>query len=299
MLHRSLPPPILSLVAPAKPLTLHLCPGIGAVSYHAAACWETYVDGDYHTSTIAKEVTLGLQAAAEGDYLLDLRTGKPALNKPEDQHSLEGIALQLAALYEWVVIRAAPTGHFRAVSNHAAVHRTWDALAQVLREATTAEDQLTPALLQFVGQQVQDPAKFLDSLRHDYLYRALVLDRYDRPLGGPGEATSYRQFASFFDKLPLWFREEAEIVPSQPGGALTLQLRGTLAPEKTDVDAIAHLMAQAVGPAAPSSEAPHFHYAATHVLDPQTGLPLTVDLTVYGRLADRYNKQYTLTITRV
>lgn len=78
-----------------------------------------------------------------------------------------------------------------------------------------------------------------------------------------------------------------------------MQLQGTLAPEKTDVDAIARLMAQAVGPAAPSSEAPRFHYAATHVLDPQTGLPLTVDLTVYGRWADRYNKQYTLTITRV
>ena len=69
--------------------------------------------------------------------------------------------------------------------------------------------------------------------------------------------------------------------------------------KKTDVGAIARLMAQAVGPAAPPTAVPHFHYAATYVLDPQSGLPISVDLTVYGRLAELYNKQYTLTLNRL
>ena len=91
----------------------------------------------------------------------------------------------------------------------------------------------------------------------------------------------------------------AEQVAGRPGEGTphrTLVCRGTLDAAQTDVAAIGALMARAVGLPA---DAPHFHYEATHVLDAATGLPERVDLKVYGRLAGHYNKQYTLTLTRV
>lgn len=284
---------------PAPKLTLRLPSAAKAVRYEATICWETFANGDYQTSTVTKQVALALQAAANGSYRLDLRTSSPTLRKSGDLQSLEAVAVRLAALYEWLVIEVAPTGHFLALSNHDAVCRTWEVLARSLQESTTADDQITPTLLRFIGQQLQDPATFLDSLRHDYLYQTLVLDRYGQLLGGPNGTDQPRQFASFFDKLPLCFTEEVDVVSPPTDEAISLRLRGTLAPEKTDVAAIARLMAQAVGPAAASAGAPHFHYTATYVLDPHDGLPLSVALTVYGRLTDLYNKQYTLTISRV
>jgi hypothetical protein len=58
-------------------------------------------------------------------------------------------------------------------------------------------------------------------------------------------------------------------------------------------------MAQALGPADDPAARPHFQYEATYALDPATGLPLSAELTVYARLTDLYNKQYTLTLQRL
>ena len=282
--------------APATAWTLQLRPLAETVHYAAVTCWELFANGEYHTSTVTKELALALRSSTEGGYEVELRTSQPELRKPEDLQSLEAMALQLATLYEWLVIEVAATGQFQAIRNYDAVRQTWATLAQALQQATVAEDQITPTLLQFMEQQLQDPANFLSSLRHDYLYQTLVFDRYDQPLSS---RRGYRQFASFFDKLPLWFTEEVRVEPQENSAFATLQLRGTIAPEKTDVAAIARLMAQAVGPAAPPAAVPHFHYAATYVLDRQSGLPVTVNLTVYGRLAELYNKQYTLTLNRL
>lgn len=282
------PPPPLVLRPPRQP-----------VRYEAISCWETYASGDYQTSTITKQVALSGHQLAGGRVELDFQTSPPVLTKPEDLESLETLALRLAALYARVVVEAAPTGAFEALGNHAALRQTWEQLARSLQESTTAEDRITPTLIAFMGQQLQDPARVLASLGHDYLYAALVPDFYAQPLGGPAPPARTRAFSQFFDKLPLVFSERVQVLSAVAGEALSVECYGQLDAGQTDVAAIGRLMAQAVGLAADAPVAPRFHYQATHVLDPATGLPLSVELTVYGRLAERYNKQYTLTLTRV
>ena len=151
------------------------------------------------------------------------------------------------------------------------------------------------------GQQLRDPANVLRSLGHDYVYAALVPAWFAQPLGGAAPPARTRAFSQFFDELPLYFHEQVAVLPAADGEWLTLEFWGTLDAQQTDVAAIAALMAKATGQLADADPAitPHFHYAATHVLERATGLPERVDLTVYGRLAEHYNKQYTLTLTRV
>ncbi|HEX8659039.1 MAG TPA: hypothetical protein VF690_15970 [Hymenobacter sp.] len=278
-------------------VALSLRPPREAVRYEAVACWEAYANGDYRTSTVTKHVALGGRLLEDGDCELDIRTAVPVLAKPEDLESLEALALRLAPLYARVVVQAAPTGQLVALRNHDALLHTWEQLARDLLESAAAEDRITPTLVNFVSEQLQSPAKVVQSLRHDYLYAALVPDFYAQPLGGAVPRT--QEFSQFFDKLPLWFSEQVAVFPAATGDARTVVRRGKLDTQQTDVAAIRGLMAAAAGPAADPAVAPHFHYEATHVLDQHTGLPQRVDLTVYGRLADCYNKQYTLTLTRV
>ena len=285
----------------ADPLVLR--PPLEPVHYEAVICWESYAPDNYQTSTLTKQVALSGKVLGEGRVLLDFRTSPPVLTKPKDLESLETLALRLATLYAQVVVQAAPTGAFEALGNHAGLLQTWELLAQSLRASTTAEDRITPTLLDFLDKQLQDPAKVLLSLQHDYLYAALVPAWFAQPLGGAAAPARTRAFSQFFDKLPLVFAEQvAEQVAGRPGEGTphrTLVCRGTLDAAQTDVAAIGALMARAVGRPADAPQTPHFHYAATHVLDAATGLPERVDLKVYGRLAGHYNKQYTLTLTRV
>jgi hypothetical protein len=293
--HNAVPTQLLFMLT--APLVVRLPPPLEALRYEVAACWETYANGDYRTSTITKQVALSGRVVTDGTYELHFETSPPVLTKPEDPEPLEVLALRLAALYERVVVRATPTGRFVALLNHDNILDTWHLLAKDLRESTIAEDQITATLIQFMSQQLQDPANFLHSLRHDYFYHALVPDFYAQPLDGPTQPVRMQKFSQFFDKQPLWFLERIEVLPTAPDEALTLLLRGTLDYQKTDVAAIGKLMAAAVGAAADPAAVPHFHYEATHVLDRQTGLPQRVELTVYGRLADVYNKEYNLTIS--
>lgn len=282
----------------ADPLVLR--PPLEPVHYEAVICWESYAGSDtYQTSTLTKQVALRGKVLAEGRVLLDFRTSPPVLTKPQDLESLETMALRLATLYAQVVVQAAPTGAFEALGNHAGLLQTWELLAHSLRASTTAEDRITPTLLDFLGQQLQDPAKVLLSLDHDYLYAALVPAWFAKPLGGAAAPARTRAFSQFFDKLPLVFAEQVDVRPGEGTPHRTLVCRGTLDAAQTDVVAIGALIARAVGRPADAPQTPHFHYEATHVLDAATGLPERVDLKVYGRLAEHYNKQYTLTLTRV
>ncbi|WP_046244101.1 hypothetical protein [Hymenobacter terrenus] len=250
-------------------------------------------------SDITKRVTLGGRPAGDGSYVLDFGMGPPVLTKPEDLQSMETLALRLSASYEWVSLQAAPTGRLLAVVNHEHLLHTWEILAQSLRETSSPDDQITPTLLDFIGRQLQDPHNVLRSLRHDYLYQTLLGDFYDQRLGTAADAARTRGFSQFFDDLPLWFSEQVEVVPIAADEPMTLALKGTLDSQQTDVAAIRELMMQAVGAAADPALAPHFKYEATYVLDPDTGLPFRVELTVYGRLAELYNKEYTLTLQRI
>jgi len=58
-------------------------------------------------------------------------------------------------------------------------------------------------------------------------------------------------------------------------------------------------MRAALGLPAAAEPAPHFGYEATYVVEQATGSLGELTLTVYARLAQLYNKQYTLTVQRL
>lgn len=302
MLAASLPP----VLAPTTG-RLHLQPPTTTVVYEAELTWETYIDGQYQCSTTRRQVSLLGGATATG-CALEIGSSAPTLTKATgDLGALEELALRLAALYERVVVQVTPTGEPVALLNHEELRQTWERLAQDLRASTTDEDEVTKSILDFMGRQLQSPESFLRSLQHDYLYQALLPGFYQQPLGGPTAPGRSRQFSNFFDKQSLWFLECVEVLPEQTPGQLTLRLHGPLDLQKTDVAAIEKLMTNDLRLAQPSNEAPstsegiptlHFAYEATYVVEQATGLPLRVELMVYARAGQLYNKEYHLTLTR-
>lgn len=292
-------------VSPAGVLPLALRPA--AAVYQATAVWEAYANGDYHRSTIRKQVVLQVRAAGRPGYELDFRTNPPVLTTAQDLQPLEQVAVRLAALYERLVVQAAPSGEFVALLNHEALLHTWAGMAQALRAATTDDDDVTNTLLAFMDAQLQHPDRVLLSLQHDYLYQTLLPNFYNQPLASRDAPARSRRFTSFFDQVPLWFWEHVRVQPAETPEQLTVRLQGTLDAQKTDTAAVQALMVKALelapspagAPPLPTPlPAPHFAYEATYVLAQPTGLPLSVDLTVYARLNEVYNKQYSLTITR-
>ena len=292
--------PLPALFPAATAAGLALRPSPESIRYQAVATWESYARGIYQTSTITRYLTLGGQVWPDGSCALDFHFEPPTLTKPEELESLERMALRLAALYERVSVRAAPSGQLTELLNYDSIRGTWEQLAQSLRDTTTAEDQITPTLIRFLDQQLRDPANVLQSLRHDYLYATLVAHVYAQPLGAAAGPRT-RTFSQFFKDLPLYFTERVEVQPAGTGAhdTLTLVCHGMVDAHQTDVAAISRLMAPAGEPATGLPGEPRFHYEATYMLEPRTGLPQSVELTVYGRLPDSYNKQYNLTITRL
>lgn len=282
---------------------LHLQPPAGALRYKALLKWEAYTNGDYQLTTITKKVTLQVQPIETG-YVFDFRTDLPVLTKSEDLEALEELALRLSALYEHVMLAATPAGEVVALLNHEAVQHTWAQLSQDLRASAPSNDPMTHTLLGFMDQQLQSPAAFLNSLRHDYLYQTLVPPYYGQPLGKPDGLGRSRQFTNFFDKIDLWFTEQASWEPGSTPAQLILRLHGTLDAQQTNVEVVRNLIAKALSLVPPSVDAPvevplpHFHYAATYLLEISTGLPLSVELGVYTRAGLVYNKEYTLTLAR-
>lgn len=287
--------------------TLHLPSQPVATAYEATVLWEAYANGDYQCSTIRKHIEVQAQPLAGQGYKIGFQTQSPTLTKPQDLHPVERIAVQLAALYERVVVQAAPTGAFVALLNHEELLQTWAGIEQQLRESTTDEDQITKTLLAFVGGQLQAPEHFLQSLQHDYVYQTLLPAIYQQRFTSSAPSARKRVFSNFFDKTSLVFSEEVALQPAEQPEQMTLVIRGTIDEQRTPIPAVATLISKDLqlapapigAPALPAVlPAPHFGYEATYVLDQPTGLPLSVDLTVYARAGELFNKQYSLTIAR-
>lgn len=284
----------------------YLSPSTEVATYAATLTWELYTPDDYQCSTIEKELTLRKQRCANG-YVAEFCTKPPRLTKQENLEDLEQVALRLAKLYEQVVVQTTSTGELIALLNHAALNQTWVRLAQELRAATTADDQVTATLLAFLERQVQHPDSLLQSLANDYLYQALLRDFDERQPGQPAAPAQQRAFANFFDKQTLFFGEEVTTTPAEAAGQLHVELRGIVDVQKTDVAGIEALIGQALRGARVAVEAsppgtrpaPGFSYKATHVLDQATKLPLRVALTLAVRLGQLYNKEYNLSVIRL
>lgn len=295
------PPP--ALVAPT---VLHLRPQPEAAVYEARITWEAYANGEYQRTTISKEITLRVAATAAG-FAFAMHTSPPTLTKPEDLEPLENMALRLASLYEHVEVQAAPTGEVTGLLNYEALRQTWTQLAQSLRAATVAHEEVSEAILGFLDRQLQNPAQVLASLRHDYLYQVLLPGCYEQPLGEPTALPQLRQFANFFDKTSLWFTETTTVQAAAEPGHFVLRRHGPLDAQRTDVAAVVRLIDQALCLASPPVgtaplpailPAPHFHYEATYVLEAATGLLQRAALSLYARAGLLFNKEYTLTLTR-
>ena len=284
---------------PAAPSTLRLPPREATADYAAILEWELFARGEYQLSTIGKAVSLHVQPQEQGGYAVDFRLGTPTLARPEDQEPLQELALRLAALYAWVAVHASTTGEVTALRNHEAIQLAWAQLSQQVQATMAEGDQVTSSILAHLGQQVQSPASFLQSLSYDYLYQALLPNLYHQPLAGPAAQMRSRQFASFFDNTTLWFSERTTLLPEAPAGQVRLRLEGALDTQKTDVAAVRGHIAQALGLAPEALPAPHFHYEATYTFALATGLPTSVELSVYARAGQLYNKEYTLTISRL
>ena len=170
------------------------------------ATWELGVAGDYQKTTIAKQVAVAVRTDASG-YDVAFRTAAPVLAKPEGVPALEALALRLAAVYENVVVHAAPTGEFQHLLNHDHLVRTWAALRADLCANIADGDALTPVLLAQVDRELADPARVLRSLAHDYVYRALVSPVYGEVLEATRVYSQAREFSQFFPNASVWFRE--------------------------------------------------------------------------------------------
>ncbi|RZK28719.1 MAG: hypothetical protein EOO63_10615 [Hymenobacter sp.] len=276
-----------------------------AAAYEVVIEWEAYANGAYQLSTIRKEVTVQVRPSEVG-YAVDFQTSPPQLTKPEDLQSLEQLALRLAPLYKRVVVQATPTGRVVGLLNHGELLQNWSQLSESLRAASLPGDEVTSTVLDFMSRQLQSPASFLLSLGHDYLYHSLLSDFYGQPLHRLAMGRG-RRFSNFFNKLALHFTEQLTVQPGPAAGLLTLVVAGMLNEQLTDMVAVQAQIAQALhldppsaGPQGTPAEvpAPHAHYQATHVLSLDTGLPVSVELVVYVRAGQLFNKQYTLTIMR-
>ncbi|GAB3638341.1 hypothetical protein GCM10027422_39310 [Hymenobacter arcticus] len=272
-----------------------------ATAYAVTSIWETYANGEYQRATIEKEIRLLVQPNATG-YVLEVVSSLPTLTKSGDLVALDNLALRLAELYKRLVFQVGPAGELLALLNHHELLQTWDDLAQRILADTPPEDQLTVDILLFITNQLFNPANFLQSLRHDYLYQALV------PLHRRGEQPVVRQFANFFNKKDLWFLERIESLPSPDSEQLLLRLSGALDTHQTDKVAIKELidkelrtikLADSTAGEPGELPAPQFFYEATAGLAAGTGTLIDLELSVHTRLAQVYNKEYTLLLKRI
>ena len=245
--------------------------------------------GNVTRTIIVRQLTL--QTTRQGDHLrVALDTAPPLLRKA-DLTPLEEVVLQLAALYQRVVVDIAATGALMGLVNHPDITRTWAALRPALEARYGAQDELMTFLLASVDVQVNDPVQFLASLRHDYLY-ALLLTSW----GGheaPGRAV---EFPSFIAELPLWFTAGGPVARGAGPDGARRQITGQLAESRTDRGALARALAPA---AALDPAALDFAYRAAYELDPATGWPGRLEATVTCASPAGYAKEYDLTLQQL
>lgn len=227
------------------------------------------------------------------------------VQKEEPEH-LQRLALRLAALYAEIEAELTPEGELRGLLNYSELLLTWATLREELLADSSPDDAITRKLIELFDAQLEQPEKVLHSLRHDYLYQALAASLRAPELVGASPTPSRREFSQFFPMLPLYFNETRQLVATDTQGA-HYALRGTPDTQRIDTAAVrqaihsAQATTSAAAPTPPDApeEPLHFGYEAEYALSQADGLPHYLKLVVYGRLAQRYNKQYTLTLTRI
>ncbi|RZK95886.1 MAG: hypothetical protein EOO62_29720 [Hymenobacter sp.] len=272
------------------------------VRYELTTRWEEFANEEHRQTLLTKQVQVRLRPLARGRALW-LHTTAPQLSRKDTVQLLEQLALQAAALYEHIIVELTPDGQLVRLLNYPELCQAWATLKAALLAEAAAEDQLTRKLVELLEKQVTQEEKVLYSLRHDYMYQALAQAvSLAHGVARSAEGVS-REFSEFFPHSSLWFAEANATVAVEQLN-VRFALRGVLDQAKTDVPAIQQLMRAALGlPAAAAGDAagpaPHFGYEATYAVEQATGVLTELTLTVYARLAQLYNKQYTLTVHRL
>lgn len=286
------------------PVRLELRPPPHPLAYEVTTRWEERRYGEVARSVISKHLTLtGTYHGAR--LLLSWTTAPPTLRKP-DLLPLEEIMLLLAGIYRHLVIETSPAGQRLAVANHAEIIATWADIKQELLARYGEADALTASLRAAVEAQVQDPARLLDSLHHDYSHSLLVANLYQQRFESGFCYTQARAFPHFLADTAVCFQEQLTLgEPTVPGRA-TLHLRGRLDEDRTDRAAVARQVAALlalspnpapVGPPDPATLT--FAYHATYDLDLATGWPVSVAATVTCQSPAGYTKEYDLTVQQL
>ena len=286
------------------PVRLELRPPPHPLAYEVTTRWEERRRGEVTRAIITKHLTLA--ALAPGPrLLLSWATAPPTLRKP-DLLPLEEVVLLLAGIYRHLVIETAATGQRLAVANHAEIVAAWAAIKQELVVRYGETDALTASLRAAVEAQVQDPARLLDSLHHDYSYSLLVANLYQQPFESGFGYTQARAFPHFLADTALHFHERLALGEPVAPGRATIHVRGQLDEPRTDRAAVARqvaaLLALAPTPAAPPPPDPNalaFGYRAAYDLDVATGWPVAVTATVTCASPAGYAKEYDLTVQQL
>lgn len=276
-----------------------------AATYEATIQWEEFVDGELRTTRITKQLQVRLSQRGTGRVVF-FRASQPMLVQKEDLEHLQRMALQLSALYAEIEAELTPDGELSSLLNYAQILLTWATLREELLANSSPDDAITRKMIELFDAQMEQPAKLLHSLRHDYVYQALAASmRTLEPSASPA-APVLREFSQFFPKLNLCFQETWQLVAIDAEGTHyvvhatpVLQHLDTAAVRQAIHNALATNPAATPTPADAPEESLQVGYEAAYTLDQTDGLPRHLHLTVYGRLAQRYNKQYTLTLTRL
>jgi hypothetical protein len=278
-------------------------PPLAAVRYEVAATWEEFVRGANQATTVTRQVEVLLRRGAHY-YEVSFTTLAPTIAKRGNLEPLAEVALRLAGLYQQLLLKCSLTGQPLELLNHEDVLRRWQALREDLRSLSPAPDPAIDYLIKFCDQQLQSPASVLQSLQFDYFYQTLLASW----VGGAGPLATERTFPQFFPAAGLTFRQQARWQPATTAGLLSCTSTGTLDEQHTDLVALRQQVAAALagepaaapaGPRAGGQPALLAGYQATHLVEEASGLPVHIELTVYARLPELYNKQYTLLLTRL
>lgn len=282
---------VVELFAPVQvPRLLPLRALPASVCYSVLTHWEERVSGKVTRTSISRQLTVNCRPADE--HLLVTLDATPPVPRKPDPTALEEIVQRLAELYRRLVLRVTDQGQVVELLNQADIAQTW---AVLHADLTTRYDTQQPPLATLLGavtRQVQDPARLLASLRHDYLY-AFLLQRPGQPtgdyphlLGGAGVRLT-QQFAPG---------------PPPAAGRWEWQARGQLDEACTDravlARSVAAALASATGTAPPVVDpaALAVAYRASYAVDTATGWPLAVAATLTGRHPVGYSTEYDLTL---
>lgn len=301
--HR-VPTPQRSSGAVATPVYLELAPTTPAgLTYNLVSYWEERCQGVVQRTTITKALALSWQLLTGGEATLVYKVAALALQKP-NLTALESALLLLATLYQRLELAATSGGRLLALRNHAEVLATWANVKQELMRRSGGTDEITRILVDSVGTQLQDPARLLASLRHDYAFAFLLPDVYQQRFEDGLEYGQAREFSQFFAGTSLWFNERLTVAAATSPAWAVLHLRGQLDEQRTDLaaataQATANLVA-ATG-RQPASPLPRLRgtYEATLDLDATTGWPIRVEVMVRAEAGRDYSKEYFLRLEQL